>query len=138
MARTLSLWISQVIVALIFLQTMFFKLTYAPETQLIFGDLGGRPAATLAALAELAAAILLFIPRTAAAGAALSLGIISGAIATHLFKIGIVVNDDGGTLFIMALVVFALSGFVAFTRRAELPVIGAKLNRTKLSPVAAA
>ncbi len=142
-------WIAQLVVAAVYLQTMFFKLTYAPETQVIFGDLGGRPVATLAALGELTASLMLLAPAVwlssklgkglrwlNAGGAVLSLLIIGGAIATHLFVIGVEVADDGGLLFGMALLVAALSSFVLFARRGELPVIGPRL--TGPSPVAAA
>lgn len=65
-------------------------------------------------VAELIAGALLLIPgrRFAAAGAAMSLGVISGAIFFHLTKLGIVVQDDGGQLFAMALAVFVGTAFV--------------------------
>src|SRR4051794_21448786 len=82
-------WVAQVGVAIILIQTLFFKFTYAPETQLIFAGRGGRPAATAVGVLELVCAILLLIPRTAAAGAALALFVISGALFTHLTSLGI-------------------------------------------------
>jgi putative oxidoreductase len=60
-------------------------------------------------------------------GAVISLGVISGAIFFHLTKLGIVVQDDGGLLFGLAVVVFAGSAFIAWVHRRDLPVIGAKL-----------
>src|SRR5262249_59984667 len=86
-------WAAQVVVALVLAQTLFFKFTYAPETQAIFADRGGRPAATAARLAELLCVILLLVPRTAAVGAALSLLVITGPIFTHLTSLGIQVVD---------------------------------------------
>ncbi len=121
------------LVSVIFLQTLFFKLTYAPETQVIFQDLGGRPAATLAALAELAAVVLLWVPRKAVYGAGLSLMTIGGALMTHLLFIGIVVpspdgsSNDGGLLFGMAVAVAITSGFLAWHHRGQLPILGPKL-----------
>ncbi|MFG0253178.1 MAG: LPXTG cell wall anchor domain-containing protein [Phycisphaerales bacterium JB038] len=126
-------WIAQVVVSLIFVQSLFFKFTYAAETQVIFADLGGRLGATAVGLMELVAVVLLLIPARAALGALLSLGVISGAIFSHLFVIGIeVVNPDtgagdGGTLFVMALLIFALSATILFLRRRQLPLLGAKL-----------
>jgi uncharacterized membrane protein YphA (DoxX/SURF4 family) len=122
------------LVSVIFLQTLFFKLTYAPETQVIFHDLGGRPAATLAALAELAAVVLLWIPRTTVYGAGLALMTMAGALMTHLLFIGIAVpspdgsSDDGGLLFGMAVAVTIASGYLAWRHRGQLPVVGAKLT----------
>ena len=95
-------------VAGILAQTLFFKITYAAETAVIFDSRGGRPAATLVGLAELACVILLLVPRWSAAGAALALAGTSGAIFTHPTSLGIAVPNaeggtDGGLLFGLAL-----------------------------------
>ncbi len=76
---------------------------------------------------ELIAAILILIPRTVAIGAIVSLGVISGAIISHLTQLGIVVQDDGGLLFILALAIFALSSILLIIHRKELPIVGSKL-----------
>lgn len=76
-------WGAQLLVAGILLQTLFFKFTYAPETQVIFGPRGGRPAATAAGIVELVCVILLLIPRTAAVGALMSLLLSSAAPSSH-------------------------------------------------------
>src|SRR5262249_14264134 len=104
-------WMGQVGVAVILAQTLFFKFTYAPETQVIFGDRGGRLAATAVGIIELVCVVLLLLPRTAALGAALSLGVIAGAIFTHLTSLGIQIVDpqtgegDSGLLFGLAVAV---------------------------------
>jgi hypothetical protein len=122
-------WAAQLTVALILAQTLYFKFTYAPETQTIFQGRGGRPAATLVGLVELACVVLLLAPRTAALGALLSLLVISGALLTHLTSLGIAVVDpatgesDGGLLFSLAVVVAAGSLLVLAFRRAELPLL---------------
>jgi hypothetical protein len=122
-------WAAQVAVALILAQTLYFKFTYAPETQVIFHDRGGRPAATLVGLVELACVVLLLVPRTAALGALLSLLVISGALFTHLTSLGVAVVDpatgesDGGLLFGLAVVVAVGSLVVLGFRWAELPFI---------------
>ena len=121
-------WAAQRGVAGILAQTLFFKFTYAPETQVIFADRGGRPAATLLGLVELACVVLLLIPRTAAIGAVLSLLVISGAIFTHLTSLGISIpvapgseEKDGGLLFALAILVAVGAGVVLAFRRHELP-----------------
>ncbi len=82
---------------------------------------------------ELVAVVLLLIPAFSAVGALVSLGVISGAILSHLFVLGIEVANpetgegDGGTLFVMALVVFLLSSTILFLRRRQLPLVGDKL-----------
>ena len=122
-------WAAQVVVALILAQTLFFKFTYAPETQVIFADRGGRTAATAVGLAELLCVILLLVPRTAAIGAALSLLVISGAIFTHLTSLGIQVVDpatgegDSGLLFGLAVVVALGSAVVLGFRWRQLPYL---------------
>ena len=121
-------WIAQGVVALILAQTLFFKFTYAPETQVIFGERGGRPAATAVALVELLCVVLLLIPRTAAVGAGLSLLVISGALFTHLTSLGISIpsapgstEKDGGLLFGLAVLVALGSLVVLAFRWKELP-----------------
>ncbi|BET65738.1 DoxX family protein [Opitutales bacterium ASA1] len=122
-------WIARVVVAVILLQTLFFKFTAAPESVHIFETLGAEPWGRLASgVAELVAAVFLLLPATVAFGAALALGVMLGAIGSHLFVLGIVVQDDGGTLFAMALLVAALSAWVLWLHRRTLPVIGSRLG----------
>ncbi len=99
-------WIVRLIAAAILLQTLFFKFTGAEESKFIFTQLGAEPWGRFGSgIVELIAAVLLLIPRTAKYGALLGLGVMAGAIGSHLTVLGIVVKDDGGTLFILALVV---------------------------------
>lgn len=121
-------WIAQLGVAAILAQTLFFKFTYAPETQIIFGPRGGRPVATLVGIVELVCVVLLLQSRTAIYGAALALGTISGAIMTHLTSLGLVIVDpqtgrrDGGLLFSLAVAVFVGSIVVLACRRRQWPI----------------
>jgi uncharacterized membrane protein YphA (DoxX/SURF4 family) len=127
-------WVGQILTAGILAQTLFFKFTYAPETQVIFAERGGRPAATAVGLAELLCVVLLLIPRAAALGAALSLAVISGAIFTHLTSLGIRIKDpatgesDGGLLFGLALAVAGSSLVVLYYRWRQLPFLGKLLG----------
>ena len=119
--RRVVCWVLQVIVALILFQTLFFKFTAAEESVYIFTTLGMEPWGRIGSgVAELVAVVLLLVPRTVVLGAGLSLGVICGAIASHLTKLGIVVKDDGGLLFALALVVFVGSGIILALRRGEL------------------
>ena len=63
---------------------------------------------------ELIAAILLLVPKTVWAGALLTLGIIGGAIVIHLTKLGLEINNDGGILFITAVVTFILFSMILY------------------------
>jgi hypothetical protein len=125
MVAKLTAWGCQIAVAAILAQTLFFKFTYAPETQVIFADRGGRAAATAVGLVELVCVVLLLTPRLAGAGAALSLAVISGALFTHLTSLGIQIVDpttgqgDGGLLFGLAVAVFVGSAIVLSLRWPE-------------------
>lgn len=117
-------WAARIIVAIILLQTLFFKFTGAPESIYIFEKMGMEPWGRIGSgIVELIAGILILIPNTKIYGAILSLGVISGAIVSHLTTLGIVVQDDGGTLFGLAVLVFVLSlGLVIYHKR-EIPFI---------------
>jgi hypothetical protein len=78
-------------------------------------------------LLELVAAALLIVPRTSPIGGLFAAGLMGGAVMSHLTKLGIVVQEDGGTLFALALVVWAGSAFLLFLYRRTLPVIGSRL-----------
>ncbi len=99
-------WALKIIAAIILLQTLFFKFTGAPESVYIFTTLGIEPWGRIGSGAvELIASILLFVTRFTWVGAGLALGTMLGAIGSHLTKLGIEVQDDGGQLFILAVVV---------------------------------
>ncbi|WP_414660209.1 DoxX family membrane protein [Horticoccus sp. 23ND18S-11] len=121
-------WLARITVAVILLQTLFFKFTGAPESVYIFTTVGQEPWGRYGSgVVELIASVLLFVPATVAVGAALALGTMSGAIFFHLTKLGIVVHDDGGTLFALALVVFVCAAFLLWLHRRTLPVVGPQL-----------
>jgi hypothetical protein len=118
-------------VAFVFIQSLFFKFTDAPETAHIFGTLnawaiglglpgvfapGGIFSQYVIGSAELVAALLLLASLAPALhwlrgyAAALAVGIMSGAIFFHLFTpLGVEVQGDGGLLFFMACLVWISS-----------------------------
>ncbi len=125
--------ILSLVIAFVFIQSLFFKFSGAPETQHIFGLLGdwaGLPwfaeyGAYMVGTAELIAAILLFTPLFLH-GALMAVGIMTGAIFFHLFTpLGIVmpafnaageiIGNDGGTLFIMACIVWSCAVFLVIS-----------------------
>jgi putative oxidoreductase len=110
----------RLIVAGILLQTLFFKFTGAPESVAIFSRLGMEPIGRYGTgVAELFAAVLLLLRpvQFVALGALSAAGVITGAIASHLFVLGIEIEGDGGLLFALALVVFVGAGFVLAVHR---------------------
>ena len=103
----------RLVMAAILLQTLFFKFTGAPESVYIFTKLGVEPYGRwFAGISELVASILLILPSTQILGALASLGIMAGAILSHLAILGIVVEDDGGLLFTLAVTVFVAAVLV--------------------------
>src|SRR2546430_3629276 len=111
LSKTLKIvdWILRIIVAVILLQTLFFKFTGAKESVYIFTTLGAEPWGRIGSgLVELIASILILVPRTAVFGAILALGTICGALFAHLTRLGIKIPavDDHGELFALAIVVF--------------------------------
>jgi uncharacterized membrane protein YphA (DoxX/SURF4 family) len=118
-------WTLQLLAAAILAQTLFFKFSGAEESKYIFRTLGAEPWGRVASgLAELVAVVLLLVPRTVALGALVALGVMAGAIASHLTKLGIVVQDDGGLLFCLAITVFVASAGILIVRRGQIPVLG--------------
>jgi putative oxidoreductase len=125
--QTIVSWMLQLVVAGILFQTLFFKFTAAEESVYIFSTLGVEPWGRIASgILELVAVVLLLYPPTVVYGALLSLGVISGALVSHA-KLGLVVKNDGGLLFALAVIVFAASLAILFIRRAEVPVVGQRL-----------
>ena len=122
-------WILQLLVAAILAQTLYFKFSAAPESVYIFSTLGLEPAGRIGSgVAEAIAVVLLLVPGTVAVGALLALGVISGALFSHLTRLGIEVQGDGGLLFALACVVFAASAAILWLRRRELPWVGSRLR----------
>jgi len=121
-------WVCRIVVAIILFQTLFFKFTGAEESKWIFTTLMGPELEAYgrigSGVVELIAVVLLLIPVTAWLGALLALGTISGAIMSHLTMLGIVVKDDGGLLFLLAVTVFVLSGMTLLIHRRDLPILG--------------
>ena len=125
MSRNTISWIARIVVAVILLQTLFFKFTAAPESVAIFEKMGIEPYGRIGSgIVELIAGVLLLIPRTKAIGALLALGTISGALISHFTVLGIEVDGDGGGLFALAVVVFLGSLLLLFFHKNELPIIG--------------
>jgi len=118
-------WICRFAAAAILLQTLYFKFTGAEESVYIFTKVGLEPWGRYASgVAELFAAVLLVFPRTLWLGALLAASVMLGAIASHLTKLGIVVKNDGGLLFALALIVFICAIATLLIHRRQIPVIG--------------
>jgi len=125
--RVLS-WLLRITAAIILLQTLFFKFTGAPESVYIFTKVGAEPWGRIGSgIVELIAAALLLTPRFNWLGSLVALGVMAGAIVSHLTVLGIEVQGDKGLLFALALIVFIASATNLALHRAEIPVIGRRL-----------
>ena len=105
---------SAYLAAAILLQTLYFKFTAHPDSVHLFSELGLEPWGRIGLeVVELIVAGFLIWKRTAFLGAVLAMDIMIGAVASHIFVLGIDMNGDGGTLFSLALVVFISAATVA-------------------------
>ncbi|KAB1159666.1 DoxX family protein [Tenacibaculum aiptasiae] len=122
--------ILKLIAAIIMLQTLFFKFSGAQESIDLFTKLAGENEASMrigTGVLELIASILLFIPKKTWLGAILTVGLMGGAIMGHLTKLGIEHNNDGGALFISAVITLIAGIILLIINRKDIPFIGNKL-----------
>jgi uncharacterized membrane protein YphA (DoxX/SURF4 family) len=114
--RTLS-WAARLIAAAILAMAGVTKLSGAPDAIALFTLLGVEPWGRLGlGTVELFTAVLLLPPRTARLGGLGGAGLMTGAILTHLLKIGVSYGGDP-SLFIMALVTLVAAGTTAYLHR---------------------
>ena len=119
------------IAAVFLLQTLYFKFSGAEESVWIFQQLGAEPWGRLGSgVAELVCAVLLLLPRTAWLGALGGLGVISGAVLSHLFILGIDVKGDGGLLFGLALVVLVCCAGVLWFEKGKVQAFLSGLRKS--------
>lgn len=122
--KSIIKWALRLIPAIILLQTLFFKFSAAPESVYIFETLGLEPVGRIGiGIAELITAILILVPRTTWIGAVLGLGLMGGAIMSHLTQLGIVVQGDGGTLFALAVITLVCCAILVWQEREKVPVL---------------
>ncbi|WP_420576436.1 DoxX family protein [Ekhidna sp.] len=108
-AKDLIHIIPRLIVAIILAQTLPFKFSGAEESVWIFNQIGWEPwGRYLIASIETVSTILL-LTNYYIFGAIISLSIISAANFLHFTKLGFIVNDDGGLLFILSIIVIFCS-----------------------------
>ena len=111
----------RLVAAGIMLQTLYFKFSAAPESVYIFSTVGMEPWGRIfVGVLELIASILILIPRTTAYGALIGIGVMTGAVFMHLTRLGIVVLNDSGKLFVMALVVLIACLVLVYQHRSTI------------------
>jgi len=132
-AFIITSWALRLIVAVILLQTLFFKFSAAKESVYIFSTLGMEPWGRIGSgIFELVASILLLVPGTVVAGAAMALAATGSAILFHLTRLGIALTPvgDHGELFSLAILVTVCSMIVLLMHRQELPLVGRSFSTT--------
>lgn len=119
------LWAARLVAAIILLQTLYFKFGAQAESVYIFAKLGVEPWGRIGSgVVELIASILILIPRTSWIGAGIGLGVMAGAILSHLTVLGIDILGDGGYLFFLGVVVALSCVVILFlTRQQWLPIV---------------
>jgi uncharacterized membrane protein YphA (DoxX/SURF4 family) len=126
--KTVS-WVLRIGVAILLLQTLFFKFTGAEESKYIFSALGVEPWGRIATgCLELIAAILILLPYTVIPGALLTIGLMAGAIASHIFKLGIVVQNDGGLLFVYGCIILVSAVLLLVLHKQQLIILKQKIK----------
>jgi uncharacterized membrane protein YphA (DoxX/SURF4 family) len=121
-------WLFTLIAAGIMLQTLYFKFTGHEQSVKLFTALGMEPWGRIGiGVLELVAAVLLLLPRTNWLGAALGLGLMSGAIFFHFSKLGIYFDGDP-FLFVYALITWIACLLLLILQRKQILAI---LNKFK-------
>ncbi|MEO8147528.1 MAG: DoxX family protein [Bacteroidia bacterium] len=116
--------VARALAALIMLQTLFFKFTGAEESVYIFTKVGMEPYGRIGAgILELIASVLLFVPNYKWLGALTGVGLMTGAIVSHLTILGIDVMNDGGYLFFLAITVLICCSTSLFLERKNIPIL---------------
>ncbi len=119
----------KIIAAFIMGQTLFFKFFGAEESINLFTTIAGDNEALMrigTGVLELIAVVLLFIPNKTWLGAFLTLGLMGGAIVSHLTILGIEFNGDGGALFISAVITFLSAFIILILNKKEIPFLRQK------------
>lgn len=122
--------ILKIVAAVIMLQTLFYKFSGAQESIDLFTKLVGENEVYMrigTGILELIASIFLLIPKTTWFGALMTFGLMSGAVFSHLTKLGISHNNDGSLLFGAALVTLIIGVFILYKERKNIPILGEKL-----------
>lgn len=119
------LWIPRLAIVGVFGATLYAKFSGQPDAVALFTELGVEPWGRLAlGTFEALLVIGILLPSTYPIAAALTVGVLGGALFSHFTILGIEVAGDGGTLFGMAVVGFLSGLIVAWARRRALPVVG--------------
>jgi hypothetical protein len=132
---TIVTWTFRIALAALYLIMSLPKFSGQEITVHIFTTLGVEPwGRVFTGVVEVIVFALVLLPKTTVYGAILSLGTITGAILSHFFIIGLVIKNesgtvnDGGEIFITALIILVLTLVNLFLHRESIPFIAKKHN----------
>lgn len=107
-------WGPRLVLAALFFSMAVPKFLAPDITVHIFTELGVEPWGRIfTGLVEFSVAVMLIFPKSFKAGVVGSLGVLAGALFSHLFILGIVISnqtgeiDDGGSTFLTAIFMLA-------------------------------
>ena len=120
MKNNLSI-VLRIIVAVILLQTLYFKSLAHPDSVYIFTQVGMEPMGRIGiGVLELIASIILFFPKRIWFGSGLAAALMTGAVIMHITMIGIEVKGDGGALFYAAIATLMLSLIILGSKKKDI------------------
>jgi len=118
--QTVLIWILRLLAAFIMIQTLYFKFTGHEQSVRLFTELGMEPWGRIGTgVFELIASILILYPRTTGFGAALGVGLMSGAIFFHITKLGLKFDGDY-VLFMYAVIAWVCCAVLLWIFRSQL------------------
>lgn len=121
MTKAIFIWALRIVAAAILIMTLYFKFTAHPQSVKLFTILGMEPWGRIGTgICELAASVLILLPRTTLLGALMGLGLMAGAIFFHLTKLGIIFDGDAG-LFAYAVITFVCCLALIIIYRKNIP-----------------
>lgn len=128
---SIVVWVLRLVLAGLYLMMSIPKFAGQDITIHIFTTLGVEPWGRLfTGIIEVGIFLLVLVPRTTIYGVILSLGTIFGALLAHFTVLGIVVQNatgtinDGGEIFITALIILALTAANLYIHRDKIPFLG--------------
>ncbi|MCP4500055.1 MAG: DoxX family protein [Deltaproteobacteria bacterium] len=126
-SKKIPTFAAQAIAGLIMLAAAYMKFSDDPASIALFKLLDMDPFGRhLIAVIELLAGLLLLSPYSAL-GSVATVAVLLGAMIAHATKLGVVIDGDGGKLFMVLLLGFVSAVFVMISRREEIPLVGETL-----------